>query len=79
MYTRFVKNVTFSLDDELLVKSRAYAAQRGTTLNQLVRDLLSEKVTPLAGESMTALFEWVDEKAISTDGVPLTRDQAHER
>jgi predicted transcriptional regulator len=39
-----MKNVTLAIDDDLLEKSRALAEKRGTTLNAMVRGLLSESV-----------------------------------
>jgi hypothetical protein len=39
-----VKNVTLSMDEELLKAARAYAARHQTTLNQMVRDMLQGKV-----------------------------------
>ncbi|MFN0190577.1 MAG: DUF6364 family protein [Aestuariivirga sp.] len=38
-------NITLAIDEELLEKSREYAARKGTTLNALVRDLLDDTVT----------------------------------
>lgn len=39
-----MKNITLSIPDELLQKSRAYAKRHHTTLNDLVRRLLQENV-----------------------------------
>jgi predicted transcriptional regulator len=39
-----MKNITLAIDDDLLEKSRALAGKRGTTLNAMVRGLLSESV-----------------------------------
>lgn len=37
-------NVTVSIPDHLLEKARKYAAQRGTSLNSLIREYLEELV-----------------------------------
>ena len=42
MYTKLVKNVTLSAEDQLLERARELAHQRSTTLNQLFRDWLAE-------------------------------------
>ncbi|MBN2435091.1 MAG: hypothetical protein JXK07_07475 [Spirochaetes bacterium] len=39
-----MKNITLSIDDELLAESRMYAQKHGTTLNSLVRNLLIKTV-----------------------------------
>ena len=39
-----MKNITLSLSEELLRKSRAYAQKQGSTLNELVRTLLRQTV-----------------------------------
>ena len=55
-----MKNITLSLPDDLLEKSRAYAQKRGTTLNALVRLLLREKVERENQFMLAALFEEMD-------------------
>jgi hypothetical protein len=37
-----MKNITLSVDEALLDQARIYAAKRGTTVNALVRDYLSQ-------------------------------------
>ena len=41
-----MKNVTLSLPDDLLRRSREYAQQHGTSLNELIRNLLKRQVSP---------------------------------
>ena len=40
------RNVTISLDRELLAASQQFARQRGTTLNGLIRDTLHRMTAP---------------------------------
>ena len=47
------KTITFRLDDDLVIRARAHAAAKGTTLNQMIRDLLQKRVD-----------EWKREKAL---------------
>jgi hypothetical protein len=35
-----MRNITLSVDDDLIAKARAYAQTRNTTLDQLIRDYL---------------------------------------
>ncbi len=46
-------NLTLSLEDELLQKGREYAASRGTSLNALVREFISD----LTGPSITEVSD----------------------
>ncbi|MBA2432532.1 MAG: hypothetical protein H0V56_10525 [Chthoniobacterales bacterium] len=46
-----MRNVTLSVDDEILRQARAYAQRHGTTLNQMIRELLERTVTAPAGDS----------------------------
>jgi len=39
-----MKNITLSLPEDLLKQGRAYAAKHGTTLNSLIRKLLTSTV-----------------------------------
>lgn len=69
-----------SLDDRLLAESQEYARRTGTTLDDLVRDLLAEKVARKPGAAfaqMIADAEVMDLR--SEDGRPLSREEAHER
>jgi hypothetical protein len=38
-------NITLAIDEELLESARQFASRKGTTLNALVRELLSENIT----------------------------------
>ncbi|HRK23020.1 MAG TPA: hypothetical protein PLX06_14475 [Fimbriimonadaceae bacterium] len=39
-----MKNVTISMDEDLLLRSREFAQANGTTLNELIRNLLRRTV-----------------------------------
>jgi hypothetical protein len=40
-YTVFMKNITLSVDDEVLAAARRHAAERDSTVNALVREYLT--------------------------------------
>ncbi len=62
MYTYYVpmKNITLSAEEDLITKARAYAHQCNTTLNQLIRDLLSQKVLPAHQSTIKKAFDLLD-------------------
>ena len=39
-----MKNITLSMDEQLIQKGREYAARHNTTLNALIRELLKKTV-----------------------------------
>lgn len=52
-----MKNITLSIDDDLIVQARKYAHKCHTTLNQLIRDLLTQKVLPKRQNDMQRMFD----------------------
>jgi metal-responsive CopG/Arc/MetJ family transcriptional regulator len=73
-----MKNITLSLPDDLLEKSREYAQRHRTTLNDLVRKLLREKVERNQEDPLTALFAEMDEIEIK-EPIIWKRDELYER
>ena len=72
-------NVTLSIDDRVLEEARRIAANRGTSLNQMIRDYLQELTR--TGDVATVAAELESLWAASTgrsDGT-WTRDELHER
>lgn len=49
-------NITLSADAELIRRARAYAQERHTTLNQMVRDYLENVVGGMAPEEVAERF-----------------------
>ena len=75
-----MKKVTVSLDEELIQRSRDYAEQQGTTLNQLISDLLARTVAQDRKQRVSSFLEWSDQSQITPkDGSWLSREEAHER
>lgn len=70
---------TIDLPDDLLHRAKVAAAQRKTTLKELVLAGLDWVLRPDAGapDHQAALARL--EKGLRLGGQPLTRDQAHER
>lgn len=72
-----MKNVTLSMPEELLERARKYALEKGTTLNQMIRDLLAEEIN----EDRTALVEEMRTHYGKIKGPfkPLSRDEIYDR
>jgi len=72
-------NITLSIDDRVVADARRIAADRGTSLNQLVRDYLRELTRTDDVESVLRELDamW-SERTYRSQG-PWTREEAHER
>ena len=73
-----MKNITLSLPDDLLSKSRQYAFEHNTSLNQMIRDYLSSKVMKDSKKGLESLFELMDSVDVKTN-VKWTRDDLYKR
>lgn len=74
-----MKNVTLSMSESLLDQGRLYAREHGTTLNQLIRDLLAREISKDESQAVQRLFENADKLGLRSDGPYLSRDELHER
>jgi len=74
-----MRNVTLSIPDDLLSKSRAYAEQHGTTLNQMIRDLLRRNVTAEGESGAQSLIDHAERTAVSMKGHTWNREDAYEK
>ena len=61
-----MKEVTLSIPDDLLEKSRAYAQKHGTSLNEFIRELLRRYVVNETDSPLQRLLSNSDEIRIST-------------
>jgi len=69
-------NITLSIDEDLLNRSRSYARARGTSLNALVRSLLSNAAfAPDA--SVDFLIERLKKSSGDSKGVKFSREDLH--
>lgn len=72
-----MKNITLSIPDDLLAKSREYAQRHQTTLNQLVRDMLKRVV--LQKNPIDNLLDKSDLYAVNTKGISFNREEIYDR
>ena len=72
-------NVTLSIEDRVVAEARRIAADRGTSLNQLVRDYLRDLTRQQDVEAVVAELResWAKENYRSEG--PWTREEIHER
>lgn len=74
-----MKNVTLSIPEELLRKSREYAQKHGTSLNEFIRTLLRQAVTPPGNDPVQKLIDNSDRLKVSTKGWKWNRDELYDR
>jgi hypothetical protein len=74
-----MKNVTLSMPDELLSKSREYAEKHGTTLNEMIRDYLKKTVKSDQSDFIKRLELLQQQVQIKTKGERFDRDELYER
>ncbi|MEQ8471255.1 MAG: DUF6364 family protein [Marinoscillum sp.] len=72
-----MKNITLSIPEELLQKSREYAKKNGTTVNNMVRTLLQNTVESKSG--LSEIESSINEIGIKTKGFRFDREELHER
>ena len=70
--------VTLSIDGWVVADARQVAAQRGTTLNQLIRDYLVDLTRPGDREAAAGLDALWSQGGFRSQG-PWTRGELHER
>jgi len=74
-----MKNVTLSLSEELLVKSREYAQRHGTTLNQMIRDLLKRNVEKQRGSVAQSIVAHAKATEVSGKNYKWNRSDAYQK
>lgn len=79
MYTVEMKNITLSLEDELLEAGRQYAQRHQTTLNALVRELLVRTVISDRESMVREMFRLMDSAPGNSRGRRWKREDLYER
>lgn len=76
-----MKNITLTVDDEVLERVRILAAKRKTSINGLVRDYLKELVAKerAVDEARNRLLELAREKAGDMGKQRWTREKLYDR
>ena len=71
-------NITLSIEDDVLRRSRDYARAHGLSLNALVRQLLERAVAAPQQGSTDELFKLMDEAQGNSRGKRWTRDELYD-
>ncbi len=71
-------NITLSINDELLKSAREYAEQHHTTLNELVRMLLSRQIGQPGTDWLEESFNLADAAGASSEGRTWTREEIYD-
>ena len=69
-----MKNVTLSIPDDILRRSREYAKKHGLTFNQMIRNLLKQTISD-KNEDLTSRLDQI----IDTMGVDTRKMKEHSR
>ena len=71
-------NITLSIPEQLLKEGRDYAKQNNTSLNALVRDLLSKAFRKNKSGCMKDLFALADRHPVSSKGKRWKREDLYD-
>lgn len=76
-----MKNITLAVDEATYRRARRRAAERGTSVSGLVRELLQTLDAPESSceETAKSLFTAMDRVKGYSAGSRLSRDQVHDR
>jgi hypothetical protein len=74
-----MKNITLSIDENLLTRGRAYASKHHTSLNTLVRDLLKQTVDPPSTDWVDELVELSKQSTGNSNGWKWNREEIYDR
>lgn len=72
-------NVTLSIDDQTLARARQLAQQRGTSLNQLIRNYLESLTAGDPAEVVADLEQAWQEEEGDSGGWKWNREEAYDR
>jgi hypothetical protein len=72
-----MKNITLSIEDEVLQAGREYARRHNMSFNVLVRRLIEQTVIPKKGKWLEDTFSLMDRVNASSDGVTWTREELY--
>lgn len=74
-----MKNVTISLDEELLKSARVKAAKEGISFQEYVRRLVTREVATDPIKNLDDFFALADKLNVKSDGKRRTREEIYDR
>jgi hypothetical protein len=78
-----MKNITLALDEKVLLRARKVAAQRGESLNALIRNFLERLCGVESGNVHKEMESWLEDtfkladKTVKPKNIKWTRDELH--
>jgi hypothetical protein len=73
-----MKNITISLEDEILKAGREYAKRHNTSLNSLIRKLLAQTVLPESQNWLDECFALMDQANANSHGEKWKREDLYD-
>lgn len=72
-----MKNITLSIDDDLLKAGREYAMMHNISFNVLVRKLIEQTVLPGKDKWLEDTFSLMDKAKASSENLQWTREKLY--
>jgi hypothetical protein len=72
-----MKNITLSIEDDVLQAGREYARIHNMSFNVLVRRLIEQTVVPNKGQWLDDTFSLMDKLNVSSGNQKWTRDELY--
>ena len=72
-----MKNITLSMDEDLLAAGREYARKHNISFNVLVRRLVEQTVSAQKDQWLEDVFSLMDQIAVSSGNKRWTRDELY--
>lgn len=72
-----MKNITLSIDKDLLQSGREYAQSHDISFNALVRKLIEQTVLPQKNQWLDDAFALMDQLHVSSHGHKWSRDELY--
>lgn len=72
-----MKNITLSIDEEVLEAGREYARANNISFNAMVRKLIEQTVLPQKDSWLDATFSLMDTVEASSEGKKWTREELY--
>ena len=72
-----MKNITLSIDEDILNAGREYARSHNISFNALVRKLIEQTVVSASDEWLEDTFRLMDTAEVDSAGSTWTRDELH--
>jgi hypothetical protein len=73
----FMKNITLSIDEDVLQAGREYARSHNISFNVLVRELIEQTVVSKGDKWLEDTLSLMDKIDVSSEGITWTREELY--